>query len=540
MILQRALLKQVLTVGAIALSYLQGASCVPENKSIILNNLCGYWHDNIYFIEKQVQSCSDFLNRARSIENEEKGHDNALKIGVDTLSKITEELASLNRIWKEIRISLGLLGEESVYTRIKKYISSNVVKCISKGKAKKNLTLESLSLKMLNTSTSVIEKIHTFNSHMLDFIADYCEKKYEGGSEIHDLVIFKLAKRNKMFAANIVFAFFELELSLSDDEIDKKELRHIVNCLDNSISKKSISDYAVAVMKDLQKKKVNMLVSADTHFKYKFHGYGLNLFASEDVIDMYLCLIEKDLSETEISRFKDILPKQIIRLVVIEYAMDGHLLNYKKNHLFSNLEKIIVSLEESEQNKILNGLSMLWEDWYCDSRKIDLSFEDFCKESYLKIDFFKSLQFSFMYSKWMYDLDMPIPEPENPSARNELAKEIHFDLSYLHPMWYMCKRYERISYLDSPDAESTDSPFMERTGNLILIRPYKISRKDDNLARERNMRDFMNTSFLSLSDKIEIVCRHQDAKHSCLISDQFFEFFEIRLQRRRGYISPNV
>ncbi|KAI5189432.1 hypothetical protein NEMIN01_0495 [Nematocida minor] len=565
----KRVLKQVIAVGAIALACLQGASCVPEDKSTFLNNLYIYWYNRIVFIENQIQICNFFLSKAELKPKDTLFNTgNSLKLGSDLMSEIVDDCLLFNESWKNLKNLVKLANKINNYIRKKKFtaydvvdrdfneimglLSSETIAAISSAQTENNLhgrikavsqlekmtnaVLEKLLSKMLSDSTMIIEKIYKFNSHMLTFIEKYSVKK-DSASKIHDLVLFKLAKRNKMFAANIIFTFFEIDplFFFCDGEINRQQLEDMIGSLSNSISRNDniLFFYIRAVMYDIQENKVNALVCADMHFRHTFRGYGVNPSIDKDIIDIYFSLSKCVLSSEETSRYNHIAAEQIIRLIMIEYLMEGYMLNYRKNCLFSNLEKIIVSADFRKQDRIIDALRLLWNDWYCDLRKDNRSLEDFCRRNGINIDFFERLQSNITYSKWVYGIDKASLDLPSSFSRDQLAREMHFDMSYLHPIWYICKRYERISPLSEPDLEFIDKPFMSQVANLVRIRLHKISKQNDSLTREENIRDFMNTCFSLASAEIEILCRPSEYQDSNFTADEFIGFFEL------GSLEPN-
>ncbi|KAI5189433.1 hypothetical protein NEMIN01_0496 [Nematocida minor] len=539
MILQQVLLKKVVVMGACLLACLQVASCTTRDKDVNLEGLYAYWHSRMASMEKQVQICGSFISKADSMSGEMPFDASSyVKRGKEAISEITTGFSSLSNNMEEVKKLVESLYELNIYIKKKQPASDNVIDIPFNGDIMKAATkskIDGFLSKMLNDSTLMIENVHKFNLNMLNFVEKYSLKKYQN-SQLEDLLLFKLARKNKMFATNIIFAFFAAESTESafDADFDEQRLEHIISCLNNHISSKEISKYISAVQDDIRENKTSPLVSANAHFQSMFGEYGVGTSAKDSIMHIYFNLSKNSLSNEEISQCESITPEQVIRLVMIEYLMDGHLLNCKRNSLFSNLGKMISNMEEKEQNKILDVLSMLWDDWYCELREsVGLFFTQFCKEHSLCFNFFMNLKSCFTHSRWMYAVDMSRVELENPFSKGELAKEMHFDMSYVHPMWYMCKRYESVSHLDKPDPEFSNKPFMEREHRSITIRMHRISKNDDELIRAENMRDFMNICFLPLAVRVELLYRQQDASKCYPIASCFLKSLGMSLKRNK-------
>ncbi|KAI5190687.1 hypothetical protein NEMIN01_1152 [Nematocida minor] len=552
MILHQGLLKKVIFAGAVALAYLQGASCIVEDKSVFLEGIHGYWISKVAFIESQIQIQSAFLEKAGLIKSRETALDfdscGDLEKGKSIMSEITKYFLHLSKEWEEMAEFEETLNRLNTFIQRRQMDSGRIEASEDTTEFginlvdKKNVIskLESLLPKMLNDSNLILEKMKTFNLHMLRFIKNHSNKKYGEHAQIHELGIFKLAMKNKLFATNVIFTFFEaepLEPAFSSEDGEKK-LRHLFKYLAEFTpnSDNIFIDYKNAIMNDIRENKTSPLVSANAHFPLFLQEHGLITEADSTVVDTYFNLLKENLPDVCTDQLSCITPEKVIRVILIEYLMNGCLINSKKNQLFSNLKKTIEKIERVAQDNILDALCMLWKDWYCDYRRQSLSLEGFCKESRLNTDSLKSLQNILIDSKWMYmieqhNLNIPVL-----SLREEIAREMHFDMSYLHPMWYMCRRYERITHLNEPDFSCSEKPFMETEGSNIIIRSYKISKRDDDLIRVENMRDFIGTCFSEDSNAIVVLRRHQDnIQYYALIDNYFLECF--RMIPLRGIIT---
>ncbi|KAI5189430.1 hypothetical protein NEMIN01_0493 [Nematocida minor] len=509
MILQHTLLKQIVIIGAVAVAYLQRVSCasenmdVPKDKNAFLSCAASYWDGQVAFVEKQVKIRSDFIEHVDRVTFKDLRFDgnNYMGIGKETMFEITEDLSALKEDQREMMKLLEPSSESTALIDEEQATSSS-----DQEKNTIQPALRDVLSKMLKRNTALIEKLDKFSSDMLKLVRNYTLLK-KTDIQLDDLVLFKLAEKNRTLPTNIILSFFDVESSISafDGKISRQKLDEIVDCLSSSSldNKELIHSYVCTVMEDIMQKREHPLVSADKHFSTILDKYGLNLAADENIMDVYSSLL-KDLAGAEISQFKDTAPNKVMKLIMIEHLMDENLLKYKKNSLFSNLEKIILSMEEKQQAKILTVLSMLWNDWYFKLRKNDIFRSDACKELNLNVYFFEKLLKNIGSFKWIYAMGMPDLDTPTSFPKNKLAKEIHFDMSYLHPMWYMCRRYESISHLDRPDPKSKGKPFMTRKNDLVTLRPHRISKIDDELTRAENMRDFMNTCFSSSPVKIKI------------------------------------
>ncbi|KAI5190688.1 hypothetical protein NEMIN01_1153 [Nematocida minor] len=473
MILHRGLLKQIIFAGAIALSYLQGASCAAEDKNAFLDNLDLYWSNRIEFIEKEIQIRKVLLVKAEFLKSKENCLFDAnydLETGKDGMVQITGDLSALSAIWNEMkRLTKGLRElnthisrrqltsgdamETSSYAMLEittddimkimlddkmEAIPHDMMEAISELNSMQNTNLKSIMRKVLINSTLLIEKIQGFNLLMLRFIANYSSMKNGYNARIHELPLFKLAKRNKVFAVDTVFTFFGIEAlkSTSDKEVSAQQLGYIKDCLGSSISGGDgiIASYVNAVMEDIRKSKTNSLVSANMHFPVIFRDYSLNIDEDENIINIYLRFAENDLSQIEMHKYRNITPEQVTKMIMVEYLMDERLLNIRKNFLFSNLEKTIRSMGGISRKKMLTILNLLWDDQYC-RRTGSIPLEVFCKENAISAIFFETMRASFMASKWIYIADKKKLHSENMFLQDKSST--HFDLSYLHPSQYI-------------------------------------------------------------------------------------------------------
>ncbi|KAI5190373.1 hypothetical protein NEMIN01_0997 [Nematocida minor] len=526
--MQKVLLKQVMAIGAVALAYLQGGSCLPEDGGMYLNALNVQWNRKMNALEKQVQLRKDFLKKSKLV-SKEISNCNAksnLCSGEIFMRKMTNNLSALNATWEEMK-NLIRLNESNKYAVGKQTASDEMMETDSTDRRENSAELEELLQKMLNDENSLVENIQRFNYHMLLFIEYYNIEKHRS-KKMHELKLFLLAQSKKILATNLVFTFFEMNtLTVSDGMINKEEFERTVSYLRGPIPSEAVAEYMITVMSEFQKTGENPLIVADKHFRYKFSEYGLDGEEDAQIMDIYFDLVRKELFGSEMDPIRNITPEQVIKAVMIEYLMDGYLLNYKTNRVSLNLEKVISNMEKTKQDNITTTLNILWElDWYCKSDSFDI--EGFCTENKLSLDFFKSLQSSLFYSKWIYVPETPHLEVEDTlSERERIAKMVHFDISYLHPMWYSLKRYESSSQLNSFDIRYNATPFMERENGLIKVRLHKISKKDDKLVRARNMRDFMNVSFPPAPAEIEVLHKDLEDKNLILVSKEFIKAFRI-------------
>ncbi|KAI5189431.1 hypothetical protein NEMIN01_0494 [Nematocida minor] len=586
MILQKRL-KQVIAIGATALACLQEAICVPEDKTILLYDLKTCWNSRMTAIEEQINIRKDFFRKAELIKaNNMPDYDSAKDLDLiqELIQELDRDLLSLKKSWDKMENLVGALNRanayniaeefrlvlrdndpydllmgsiphedlpnstfsfnEITYSEVKSTNSFDRKYAIDKLVRRKINDLRKLLLEMNDSSTALIGNIHYFNSQMLIFIERYSAKKYKG-IKLEELAMFKLAKLGNIFPANIIFTFFEeepLRVDANDELANKERLESIVKYLRSFVpnNDKIFYNYINTIMNDncIEKNRLNQLILADVHFKNVFYECGLAM--GENIMDIYYILLQKDLVGAEIDQFKDITHVQLIKLIMAEYLMNGPLLNYKKNRLFSNLEKIILSKTETEQDKVLDVLSMLWDDWYCEPRKRNPSLKDFYTDNMINADFFRVVRGGFVHSKWVYIIEAKNLDFPSFFSRDQVAERLHVDMSYMHPIWYMCKRYESISYLKEQDTKYGRKLFMSRENNLVTVRPYKISNRDDNIIRVENMRDFMNTCFSSIFVEFETACRFEETTGSAIISDLFFDTFDIRNLKRQKYLGPKL
>ncbi|KAI5190241.1 hypothetical protein NEMIN01_0940 [Nematocida minor] len=548
MISRKILLKQVLLLSSVALAYLKVASCLPENRYDHWYNTEYFWNKKISYINKQVKIRAEFLKRAESIANSEKMGLNFnageyIEKGKKIMPAIKDDLESIKTDFKLLKDLLKTLNKVSGSIRKRKNNPNSAIEAACdepienyfSTRREINPRIEHLLSIMHNRNKLMFDKIHEFNSEMLDFIEEYSEEKYKD-TKMQELHIFRLAKRNKVLPTNIIFTFFEIDAKrfLTDKRAYNKQFEEMLGFLDSLIydSTPIYTNYIVPTIKEVLDKKTNPLVSANKFFPSVLQDYGLYTDKDDTTVYTYFKLTENAISNEEIKNYRDIAPKQIIKLIMTEHLMDGHLLNYKENCLFSNLEKIVSDMEKTKQDAALNALSVLWNDWYCSSVK-RVTPEEFCKNNTVNVKNLRKLKQALIYTiRWVYTIDKSNLEGFAALSREEIAKELHYDLSYLHPMWYMIKRYESIAHLDTPDPNCSSNLFIGVGGkdSLLIVRPHKISKNDDCLIRAENMRDFMNT-FTSLTlFEVECFYRLQDADKSQEIYQNFLECLEIPLK----------
>ncbi|KAI5192879.1 hypothetical protein NEMIN01_2259 [Nematocida minor] len=524
MILQRILKK--VAIGLATLAYLKKASCNRGENMIVIKN---YWNKRLSSMKLEIQIRKDFLDEAESFKCKEITSEtlsNYLEVGKKNLSNIEEKLAALNPTIQEII-------EKTDYLRCFDSIFN-----FNEEMPKPHDNLRHLLLTALNKVDSVREKIKIFDSHMLEVIEEYSSKSKNKNRKVHELTLFKLAKSDKTTALNMIYTLFRIE-PYKQNGVKEDKIRAILGKAYCYIFDfiRNFCNYSELIKIDANKGEVDLLALADKHLPMLFSTSAVD----RDLVDIYLSLLKEDLSKQEINQHANITPEQVIKLIMIEFQMTGCLTDYRKNNLFSNLGKVIVNIgrptggsintqkdmqiARNRQDKILDVLHTLWSSYSKIRTSINYEdFIDFCEKNDISIFNLKTILDNFESARWMYKLNIASPSAEELAKDRTLLNRMCFDMSYIHPMFYIYQRFEDKSYLVEKNPASNENPFSFENSECNFLRPYKISEKDDDLVKVENIKNCIRAWFLVKN--ITIFSRTEDVEEYKNITDDFKEHLE--------------
>ncbi|KAI5190385.1 hypothetical protein NEMIN01_1009 [Nematocida minor] len=517
MILQRILKKTV--VGIVALSYLQRSSCADKEMISIRD----YWGKNIDCMKKAIRVRLGLLDEIRSICEEEPSDvlSKSLKEGEANMSNIKTDFLTLYLNTESILEKIELLDylsrsggsdkdADHLYEQIRKLLASN-----------------------LDDSDLACDRIHKFDSHMLDAIGEYSSQMNNTDVILQELTLFKLAKSNKPFAVDMLYALIRAK-AYKPGYVVEDTLNYIGHEMRDYLFSMDFESYNSAIWDDVDKGEFNLFASADKHFSLLFTKYG----ADKEVMDIYFDLIKEDISEEEADKYMDITPGQIIKLILIEMAMNADLMDYRTNSLFCNLGKIIVRIGRAangnrknkkkglriiieRRDRILEALTLLWNDCIeINKATVKESIELFCRDNNIEIDRFENIQKDFSSAKWMYKLKIANPTTEKIDAEPKLLRKHYFAMSCTHPMYYLYQQCEDIKHLARKDLESNKELLIERDSDGIFIfRIYKIGNGAiDNLEKAHIMKNCIRIWFEYI---IKIFYRIEDGKEYSFVAYDF-------------------
>ncbi|KAI5193202.1 hypothetical protein NEMIN01_2409, partial [Nematocida minor] len=462
MILKRAL-KKVIVAGAAGLAYLHIASCELDKDN--MKNIYIYWKNRLSYFEKEiVPRIGLFANfRASNSEALALNSDNlfeksaemekgicAMAQELETLKKessqIIELSSSIFKLYKDVNnrgSTLDKAQKETLEARIKD--------------GSKRLT--EIIIPSLDISTSLTKKINNYDFHMVEVIE---ERSGVEKSSLDRLALFKLAKSNKILAANIIYALSSISLSqLESDAVEEKLVTLIHEKIASDfVPKSNVELFVRAVKKDVVKYKNNLYISADTNFGLLFNIHPMETsdvpLIDSEIMNVYISLLKENLSEEEVSQYAGITSLHVLKLMVIEYIMSGRLMDYKSNTVLRNLRKAIENefdpvkykinsevmfgrFQDLKQDEILNILTYVWGG-YTGNPRLENIIEKVCKRIGIKRNNFTVIQRSFKYANWMYDAAMAPLAGSDGQYSDSLG--VPFDMSYTHPLWYVCMRYK--------------------------------------------------------------------------------------------------
>ncbi|KAI5189193.1 hypothetical protein NEMIN01_0359 [Nematocida minor] len=530
MILKRAL-KQVI-VGAVALTYLQKARGAVDKD---ISKIKAYWANKVICMSKELEMRNNFFDEVQPFISQEKKA-NVLK---NRLEQRKEDLSS-------IKINLLFLSEtvEKIQKTADEFMELDKTEDSSlcwmeissfKPKTDEIKTVYGTLLNMLPIALrqcdTAAKEIKSFDSNMMETIYEFRRIKKMPGN-LNDLDLFNLADNNKPLAISIIYSLFRTEPyeQGADTENALAKMNSRANTYQFALD---FAGYTQAIRKSVEEGDGNLLELASKHFPLLFKAYSIN----EEIMSIYMDLVKEDLSKNKIRKYKSITPEQIIKVLMVECAMNGRLMDYRQNNVFFNLGRIIMNIgtpaddstdvqkdlkaAKEKQNEILNVLHILWnaaDAFHMEIQEKNIDF--FCKQNNVSAIEFKNLQNSFIAARWMYKLYLFKPLPEKLTSKDAVYRKVHFDMSYIHPICYIYQRCMDIDHLAGTDANPSEEPFIKsHSQGFIVIRPHKVSKKDNNSVRIKNVKDCIRQWFFC--PRIKIVVKGEECEQYYNILQDF-------------------
>ncbi|KAI5189183.1 hypothetical protein NEMIN01_0349 [Nematocida minor] len=511
-------LKQVILVGAATLAYIQGARCEISDSDMV--KIKDYWCDKELYFFREASIRIDFNKKLESLKTEALSFglnlDEAIKKGNENISEILCQVANLSDITHGIDLKMrsrNFIVDKSLIASIK-------------------IEKEKLFLKALNNNTLAVKAINEYDSHMLGVVEAYYEKKNKNVN-LKEMTLFKLAKKNKILAAKIVYHFFEIQKFDTDffkefkieGEYENKESCGLMN---------SKLIYLNTTKKAILENNGDPLETANAHLHLLFYDkdHGVSPLMCSDIVHIYLNLLNENISEEEMrQKYMDITPGQIVKVILLEHLMADNIYDYKKNALFNTLPRVVQSAlnltdynstdahesikrMEKIQFKMLRGLSIIWNNRYTCREDTTSIIYYFCKDNDISYMNFKKLQDDFTSFKWFYQLDKSISTTE----------DLTFDLSYTHPVYYVYNRCENISYLTKKDTETNPVPLVETKDNEHFLRPYVIDAKDSDTVRAENINSCIKLSF---ANPVTVITKDNGSMEYKDVSAEFDRYMKL-------------
>ncbi|KAI5189190.1 hypothetical protein NEMIN01_0356 [Nematocida minor] len=566
MILKQAL-TQVLVLGVVALSYLQKACCELAESDVQTIHL--YWLERLHYIEKEVNLRNKALGKFRNLipKEMESGLERA-KRKMDKMSDKVKELKKKGHKIIEITGSLQILFDQ------KKCSPSSFVRNWSDSPriAAERKRLEDHFIPSLLLNTCVMEKLNFFDLHMLDLVEEYSKRKRKN-SNLNKMTLFKLAKLNKIMAVNIVYTLFDMEWYKKHTNIPDT-LDYMVRNILGHIPHENVELFVSAIATEANRKnarrgELEMLQIADDHFHLLFdknipapdelYSFAMdfpvlsstdecparNNIPKKSIVDkatmqIYLSMLDENVSEIDFSKYLNITPAQIMKIIIIECTMKGRLTNYRNNQLFSVLGRVIenmynpksnseyilegLQMGREKQDRVLDVLSALWDDYNFSNQPVGTDIDSFCEENGITFFDIKRVQKILAHAKWMYEMLNCILEPKHSSFRNEeIQKGSHMNVSYMHPLWYVCNRCEHISDLADRRYTSSAMPFKQIENRKVVLRPYTIKKTKDMSERDKYIQGCIKAW---CSPHVEIISREEDGDEHFEILHYFVKYLK--------------
>ncbi|KAI5191705.1 hypothetical protein NEMIN01_1638 [Nematocida minor] len=527
MILQRILKK--LIIGVAVLACLQRAKGAID--SAVLNSE-GYWKNRRDYLRKEMQIRSDLLFHLKTSRCEDtfsETHIKNMEIGEENLSNVQQRYSIFNVNVEDVLDTITQLRALKIADQ--RFNAEEInEQCKS---------LRESVLLALDNNDAITDKIKKFDEHMLELVKCYSGKIWHRGRKIEELTLFKLAKNSKPFASTMVYDIFIIEMFKPLSSMKNEVAQMLKRAKEAFLHSMDFSSYEKAVLNEIEKGETDLFALADKHFHILFRKHGVGT----DVMNIYFSLITENMKKEEINRYIGITPGQVIKMIMLECAMSGHLIDYRRNDLFFNLGKVIVragkpadeslgvkkeaGIARERQDAILDALHLLWnaqEDFNVEKRKKNI--EKFCKDNGIEAPYFENTQKSFMFARWMYKISVKSPSSKEISNNQELFKKHYFVMSYTHPMCYVYLRSRDISEkCDNVSYQlETSLIFHEKqfaryiSGNTVRIRPNRIDKARKYVEQAEIMKNCIRLWYLK---NIEIVTRKDEIEEYRGIAKDF-------------------
>ncbi|KAI5193241.1 hypothetical protein NEMIN01_2435 [Nematocida minor] len=512
-------LKKVIA-GVLGLVCLQRASCNSTVNEA--SNLEDHFYKKMLCMEEEVQIRTNFMDRLENFKCEEISSDILSKDiaeGRINLSKLEEKLEIFNISAKDIvaraenitKIYNNSFSETSVYHQEKTAL-------LHKTNDLYNKILNALP-STLRESDSLSEAIKEFDSHMLGVIKKYDEAKNKD-RKLHELNIFKLAEQNKPLAARLIYLLFDVKpLTNLYDTADV--LYRAFSNMERCLFLDNFWRYVHPIIENKLKGKeigaeIDLLKLLDKNLSSLFSTSRIDPEQDADIMRIYLNLVNGDIPKEKINQYKNITPRQVMKVLIIEceFNIDGLLIDYRRNSLLSNIGKIIMNkgnpakyrtdvhrglkIARSRQKDLLNLLQIFWNGRVNAfiSNPPEENVKYFCIYNDIITYYFQNTQDIFMSVRWMYSLNISIPPLEESTNNEKRFNMMCFDMSYIHPMRYIYMRCEYVNDLCKPNIKSDKKPFSERDLESNLLRIYKIRKENSDSTRADHMKSCIRAWFI--------------------------------------------
>ncbi|KAI5193242.1 hypothetical protein NEMIN01_2436 [Nematocida minor] len=354
---------------------------------------------------------------------------------------------------------------------------------------------------------------------MLGVIKKYSETKNKD-RKLHELNIFKLAEQNKPLAVRLIYHLFDME-PLTNLYDTGDVLYRIFSNMERCLFYDNFWKWVYPIIENKLKDKeigaeIDLLKIFDKNLFYLFGTSPVSPARDRDVIRTYLDLVNEDISEEKVNQYKNITPRQVMKVLIIEceFNMEGIFMDYRRNSLLSNIGKVIMSLgnpakystdvhkgleiARSRQEDLLDFLQIFWKgrvDTFI-SNPPEENVKYFCIYNDITDYFFQNTQDIFMSVRWMYNLNIPISPLEESTNDEKRFNMMCFDMSYIHPMRYIYMRCEYVNDLCKPNIKSDKKPFSERDLESNLLRLYKIGKENSDSTRADHMKSCIRAWFI--------------------------------------------
>ncbi|KAI5193195.1 hypothetical protein NEMIN01_2403 [Nematocida minor] len=518
MIIQRTL-KQIV-VGVAALAYFQRAAC--ELLVGDLQHMTYYWKRKIDFMQRELRIRDKFLNEVKNFKI------TSSEVRKQYIQIRKEDLLRINRIFNNFEISA-----KNVIDKAEKLVNSAVSQLPEQKVENQGRAIEGLVLQAFHDIDSLNNQIKKYDSYMLEVIKVQSSKEKNSNKKVQDLTLYKLAMCNKPFALYIIYTLFRAQPYEQGADIkDAVTNMHFKEYFHHHTGfSANFTDYTSAISNDVKKGGLDLLALADKHLPILFNTAE----GSAGVVDIYLILAQKEISEDAMAQCKNITPGQVVKVIMIECIITGARMDYRRNWLFFNLEKIIknigrpankekysdqIQILKSKQNMILDALCLLWIEpkIYKVITQGDISL--FCRNNHIKIDNLLALQGLFTSVRWMYRMEVAMPSKEAALRDPTLLEKIYFDMFYIHPMAYLYQRYKDLCSFTKAGIKSDARPFAEKASDKITLMLYKV-KENSVLANTENIKDCIRAWFIK---HIKIAYREEDDKQYYNIVIDFMDY----------------